>query len=155
MKRNTYSKKSYKDVSGTFDFTATSPTVALLGKLPISNKASIGINDKGIWLWHIDSSESISLRLFPANCQLGFFEWSWIREIQVSYSRKMAFFVFNDMDSLLDKVLLCEVTADFRNTFLTTVGDHPALQFPLTSPRHFSAFDYVASHHYTQVYIIE
>lgn len=118
MKRNTYSKKSFKDVSGTFDFMATSPTVALLGRLPISNKASIGINDKGIWLWHIDSFNSISLRLFPANCQLGFFEWKWIREIQVSYSRKMAFFLFKDLDAILKHVALGDLQEDLEKAFV-------------------------------------
>ena len=155
MKQDPYPQRQFKDVAGTFDYTAMSPVVALLGMLPISNKASIGINDKGIWLWHIDTAGSRSLRLFPQNCQLGFFEWPWIREIQVSYSRKMAYFLFQDMDVVLQKVLLCEQTEAFQKAFLTKVSDKPALQFPLSSHRQFAALEYVASHHYTQVYIVE
>lgn len=155
MKRDPYPQRQFKDVAGTFDYAASSPVVALLGMLPISNKASIGINDKGIWLWHIDATGSLTLRLFPQNCQLGFFEWPWIQEIQVSYSRKMAYFLFHDMGTILQKVLLCEQTESFQKAFLTKVSDKPALQFPLTSQKQFAALDYVASHHYTQVYIVE
>ena len=155
MKRDPYPQRQFKDVAGTFDYAASSPVVALLGMLPISNKASIGINDKGIWLWHIDATGSLTLRLFPQNCQLGFFEWPWIQEIQVSYSRKMAYFLFHDIGTILQKVLLCEQTESFQKAFLTKVSDKPALQFPLTSQKQFAALDYVASHHYTQVYIVE
>ena len=155
MKRDPYPQRQFKDVAGSFDYAATSPVVALLGMLPISNKASIGINDKGIWLWHIDAAGTLSLRLFPQNCQQGFFEWPWIREIQVSYSRKMAYFLFHDLDAILQKVLLCQQTEAFQKAFLTKVSGQPALQFPLTSHKHFTALDYVASHHYTNVFIVE
>ncbi len=155
MKRDPYPQRQFKDVAGSFNYAATSPVVALLGMLPISNKASIGINDKGIWLWHIDAAGTLSLRLFPQNCQLGFFEWPWIREIQVSYSRKMAYFLFHDLDAILQKVLLCQQTEAFQKAFLTKVSGKPALQFPLVSHKHFTALDYVASHHYTHVFIVE
>ena len=155
MKRDPYQQRQFKDIAGSFDYAAMSPVVALLGMLPISNKASIGINDKGVWLWHIDAAGALSLRLFPQNCQLGFFEWPWIREIQVSYSRKMAYFLFHDIDSILQKVLLCQPTDAFQKAFLTSVSGKPALQFPLTSHKHFTALDYVASHHYTHVFIVE
>ena len=155
MKRDPYQQRQFKDIAGSFDYVATSPVVALLGMLPISNKASIGINDKGVWLWHIDAAGALSLRLFPQNCQLGFFEWPWIREIQVSYSRKMAYFLFHDIDSILQKVLLCQPTEAFQKACLTSVSGKPALQFPLTSHKHFTALDYVASHHYTHVFIVE
>ena len=118
MKRDPYPQRQFKDVAGTFDYAASSPVVALLGMLPISNKASIGINDKGIWLWHIDAAGSLTLRLFPQNCQLGFFEWPWIQEIQVSYSRKMAYFLFHDIGTILQKVLLCEQTESSQTSRL-------------------------------------
>jgi len=152
---SSYIKREYKDVAGTFDHVAKSPNIALLGMLPISNKVAMGINDTGIWLWHIDYSGGLTLRVFPHNCPIGFFEWAWIRNIQVSPSRRMAYFSFYNLDTILDKVVLAASMKDFEKDFITTLGSEKVLQFPLTHDRFFSILDHVTSHHYVPVYPIE
>ena len=150
-----YKSLTYGEVVGSFTHTAKTPDIALFGKLPISNKVSMGINDSGIWLWHIDYKGLFSLRIFPDNCQLGFFEWKWIREIVVSFSQRMAFIFFYDIDAVIAGAVPEESREQVMKRFVIKYGNEKVIRFPLTSDRHFSVLDRVLFHNYTSVYHIE
>ena len=150
-----YIRRQYEDVAETFSKSAKSPDIALLGLVPLSNKVSLGVNKKGIWLWHIDASESLSLRLFPRNCQIGFFEWGWIKEIQVSYSRKAAFIFFNDLKAMMESVVIESSRKQVEKKFLHGRGADRHLEFPLTSDRHFAVLDYATARRYANIYTVE
>ncbi len=150
-----YIRRHYEDVAESFVKSAKSPDMSLFGLVPLSNKVSLGVNKSGMWLWHIDAQESFSLKLFPRNCQIGFFEWAWIREIQVSYSRKAAFIFFNDLKAVMESVVIEESRKQVEKRFLHGRDGDRHLEFPLTSERHFAVLEYVATHHYAKVYKVE
>ena len=150
-----YRKRTYAEVSKTFTHMVKSPDFSLLGVLHLSRKISMGINGKGIWLWYIAASESLSLKMFPDSCQFGFFEWEWIQDIYLSFSRRMAFILFHDLDSILQNVVLAEDIEAFKKAFVVGEQGKKVIQFPLTSDDHFPMFNHITSHKYTKVYTVE
>ncbi len=84
----TYTKRTYNDVKGTFDF-------ALTYKNIFTTYEMLGVNDKGLWLW-------LNFGAKP----LGFFEWQWIKEILVSKKDEAVYIVVHDMQEIIDNVIL-------------------------------------------------
>ena len=150
-----YVKREYKEVAGSFKHAAKSPYCTLFGLLPLSRKVVMGINGKGIWLWHIDPVKPLSRRMIPRNTPIGFFEWDWICDIHVSYSLRIAYISFHDTDTLLKQVVLAKPLEDFEKQFITNFGDQPVLQFPLSNERCFSILDHVTNRGYVPVYPLE
>ena len=149
-----YTRRTYEEVADTFTRAAKSPDIALLGVLPVSNKVTVGINRQGIWLWHIDASKPLSLKIFPSNCPIGFFEWSWIREIQISYSLKAASVYFYDIDAMLDSVVIESSRKQVRK-YLHGKGEDRHLRFPLTTDSQYAVFNSAGARHYANVYKVE
>ena len=149
-----YAKRKYGDVVNTLDHSAKSPYFSLFGVIPLSKKISMGINRKGIWLWHI-APKRFSIRFIPRNCQFGFFEWKWIGSIQFSYSQKMAYFSFNDFDAVLDQVVLADSKNSFKEKYITTLEGVRVLCFPVTSNKQFAIFEHLLQRHPVPVYAIE
>jgi hypothetical protein len=148
-----YTKRHYSDVADSFKHLAKSPYASILGVIPLTKKVSLGVNRNGIWLWHIEP-QKLSLRIVSHNCQFGFFEWKWISNIQFSYSQKVAYFSFNDLDAVLKQVVLADKDS-FEKQFVTTLEGVRMIRFPVTSDKQFAIFEHLLQRRIVPVYAIE
>ena len=148
-----YTKRHYSDVADSFKHLAKSPYTSILGVIPLTQKVSLGVNRNGIWLWHIEPRK-LSLRIVPHNCQFGFFEWKWISNIQFSYSQKVAYFSFNDLDAVLKQVVLADKDS-FEKQFVTTLEGVRMIRFPVTSDKQFAIFEHLLQRRIVPIYAIE
>lgn len=101
-----YIKRKYKDVKDTFEYECS-------GRNFFIKWTTVGVNDLGIWLqpWSNDQP-------------YGFFEWKWIKEVLISESDELIYFVMYDMDAIYDNVILWFPKIAFKlNISKTSAGD--------------------------------
>ena len=145
-----YTKRSYQEVENTFEYAVKSPFLALFGLIPIVHKISMGVNSKGIWLYHVDAVREIG----TAKYRYGFFEWSWIKEIQVSESNELAYFTFHDIDAILQNVIIDKAMGLFKKFFVVSHEGEKAIAFRMYRKEHFNALKYVSERQYAKVIAI-
>lgn len=145
-----YTKRSYQDVENTFEYSVESPFLALFGLIPIIHKISMGVNSKGIWLYHVDAVHEIG----NAKYRYGFFEWNWIKEIHVSESDERAYFIFHDIDGVLENVIIDKAMGLFNKFFVVSHEGERAIAFKMFRKEHFKALKYVSEHQYAKVIAI-
>ena len=106
-----YTKRTYKEVRDTFEWEFS-------GKELFTRWTTIGVNSLGVWL-----------QAYTNQQPYGFFEWKWIKEVIVSPSNEVVYFVMHDMDKIYDNVILYWPKIAFKLA-VCKKGDSKAVCYP-------------------------
>lgn len=92
-----YKERKYKEVKDDFIWEYS-------GKDLFTKWTTVGINSLGIWLQPYSNIKGY-----------GFFEWQWIKEILISESDGIIYFVMRDIDAVYNNVILWRPRFTFKN----------------------------------------
>ena len=131
-----YIKRKYKDVRDSFEWEFS-------GKSMWVKWTTVGVNSTGIWLQPYSNDQPY-----------GFFEWEWIKEILISESDNLIYFVMNDMDSIYHNVVLWIPKIAFRISIYKLKNGDRAIAYPYRSDALY-AVTYASDHGWAEVISIE
>lgn len=133
-----YLKRHYRDVRDTFEYETSGRS------LFIFKWTTVGVNSLGIWLQPFSNDQPYV-----------FFEWQWIKEVQISQSDELIYFVMKDMDAVYDNIFLWIPKFAMKLT-ICKVGDNgdKALCFPYRADS-LNAVLYASDKGYCKVISIE
>lgn len=116
--------------------------IIYLIQMAIPHHAFVGIHPEGIWLWNQQVGD------------IGFLEWGWIKEIDVSSEYQIVYIVVYDMESIKKDIIKGIHKMGFNSFVVASNGNEKALKIPLNdfSPE---MFDYIDSNNLAIIQTIE
>ena len=99
--------------------------------LIIPQRAFVGIHPEGIWLWNQQVGD------------IGFIEWGWIKEINISSEYQIVYIVVYDMESIKRDIIKGVHKMGFNTLVVASNGNEKALKVPLEyfTPEMFDTID--------------
>lgn len=131
-----YTKRNYKEVRDTFEWEYS-------GKSLWQKWTTVGVNSLGIWLQPYSNDQPY-----------GFFEWAWIKEILISESDELIYFVMHDMDAIYNNVVLWFPRIAFKVAINKLKNGDKAIGYPYRNDA-LAAVMYASDHGWANVVSIE